>query len=114
MSEELFGFKEEKYSTVFYKKGFVETENGRESLVVPEEDKDCCAKAIHNLKSDRVRYFIKLGKDGTFGDPGSTDFARSRKGFYSWSKVTVDAFKLYAKFLRTGSRSCLHQAERER
>ena len=114
MSEELFGFKEEKYSAVFYKKGFVETEDGRASMVVAEEDKECCAKAIYNLNSDRVRYFIKLGKDGTFGDPDSTDFARARKGFYTYIKVSLDAFKLYTKFLRTSSRSCLHQAERER
>lgn len=113
MSED-FGFKEDRYSTVFYKKGFVLTNNVKESLVVPEEDKECCAKAIHNIKRDSVRHFIKLGKDGTFGDPDSTDFSRARRGFYSWTKVSVDAFNLYIKFLRTGSRTCLHQAERER
>jgi hypothetical protein len=109
-----FGFKEDGYSTVFYKKGFALEGDVKVSLVVAEEDKECCAKAIHNLNRDSVRHFIKLGKDGTFGDPDSTDFSRARKGFYTWTKVSVDAFRLYTKFLRTGSRSCLQQAERER
>ncbi len=113
MSED-FGFKEDKYATIFYKKGFVLENDVKTSLVVAEEDKECCAKEIHNLNNDKVRHFVKLGKDGTFGDPDSADFSRARRGFYSWTKVPIDSFNLYTKFLRTGSRTCLHQAERER
>ena len=110
---ESFGAELTKYSTVFYKKGFP-TGEPKASITVADEDKQCCAKAIHNLNNESVRVFAKLGMDGTLADPYATEFARQRRGFYKWTKVTNDAFKLYVKFLRTGSRTCLHQAERER
>lgn len=113
MSED-FGFKENRYSTVYYKRGFILDDDVKTNLVTAKEDKECCAKAIHNLDNDTVRYFVKLGKDGTFADPDGTDFHRARRGFFSWTKVPTDSFNLYVKFLRTGSKTCLHQAERER
>ncbi len=78
MSEN-FGFKEDKYATVFYKKGFMLEDDVKVSLIVAEEDKECCAKAIHNLENQSVRHFIKLGRDGTFGDQDSTDLSRARR-----------------------------------
>ena len=107
-------FPRERYSTIFYKVGFVvNDENEKTNMVVADEDKYCCAKAIHNLNNNSVRHYIKLGH-GTFIDPYATEFGRQRKNYYKWTKVTNDAFILYTKFLRTGSRTCLHQAERER
>lgn len=109
---------ERKYATLFYKKGFELRLEGdeeyRENIIVAKEDKECCAKEIHNLNTGSVRHFVKLGQDGSFVDPYSNEFNRSRRTAYRWVKVIEPAFKLYTKYLRTGSRTNLYQAERER